>query len=614
MNVLVYNGPEVLQTSASRTITSLRSILYPNYTVQAIAHQSFVSSPWSSTCALLVFPACRLTLSPSISSSIKSFVENGGAFLGLRAGMRIGGLLGGAGLDYSLRLQDPASGSILYCTFPPSEESTFTLAPIKISGEDVASPVCQTKVVDFDGTEQARNVKVVARYSADNTVAGALAAVGSGRIVLWGLHLETIVNSEVSGLPINEAHEAETRRQRIFRSTLSALRLKLPKSDPNSPTHPLPQFLLASREPIVSQIFDALSLKLPGQFKDDRDVFSFHPASDAEDLLLQSRTASQADDVRHVIAYTDGSLPSMDLTPFFSPQVYFSELSSARSKIGQSTITTNWGFGDAMFYGEAITSTQTLLDKNPHFLSLLPSPTLSIATHQLAGRGRGGNSWVSPTGCLQFSLRLRLSLSNFTASRLVFIQYLFALAVVEACRDDSVLGEWGDRVRIKWPNDVYIIGDGESRTTKVAGILVYTTFSGNDVDVVIGCGLNVLNPPPIASLASLLPPSSGQTLSIERTLAVLMVKFEVMWGSFVGERGSFEPFMDLYLNRWLHSDQLVTLTTTTPHQRVRIVGITADHGLLRTTPERGGYNEFIDLQPDGNSFDLMANLIMTKAR
>jgi len=90
--------------------------------------------------------------------------------------------------------------------------------------------------------------------------------------------------------------------------------------------------------------------------------------------------------------------------------------------------------------------------------------------------------------------------------------------------------------------------------------------------------------------------------------------------------------MDLYLKRWLHSlvftiflrfgkltlwfrrDQLVTLTTTIPHTAVRIVGITHDHGLLRTIPERpGSPSEYIDLQPDGNSFDIMAGLIKTKS-
>jgi len=61
-------------------------------------------------------------------------------------------------------------------------------------------------------------------------------------------------------------------------------------------------------------------------------------------------------------------------------------------------------------------------------------------------------------------------------------------------------------------------------------------------------------------------------------------------------------------------DQLVTLETVSPPINVRIVGITPDHGLLRTLPEgsRGAIEDFIDLQPDGNSFDMMAGLIKTK--
>ncbi len=70
-----------------------------------------------------------------------------------------------------------------------------------------------------------------------------------------------------------------------------------------------------------------------------------------------------------------------------------------------------------------------------------------------------------------------------------------------------------------------------------------------------------------------------------------------------------------------HRDQLVTLTTVEPPVTVRIVGITHDHGLLRTIPERTGWGssarygvgeEYIDLQPDGNSFDIMMGLIKAK--
>ena len=78
-----------------------------------------------------------------------------------------------------------------------------------------------------------------------------------------------------------------------------------------------------------------------------------------------------------------------------------------------------------------------------------------------------------------------MSGAQFPATQLTFIQYLFALAVVEACKDEAILGPRGDRVKIKWPNDIYIVGGGNAKT-KVAGILVYTTILGDDVDIVIG--------------------------------------------------------------------------------------------------------------------------------
>ena len=69
-----------------------------------------------------------------------------------------------------------------------------------------------------------------------------------------------------------------------------------------------------------------------------------------------------------------------------------------------------------------------------------------------------------------------------------------------------------------------------------------------------GCGVNVLNPPPILSLAQLLPTGGAQSPpTMERTLAAIMARFDRMWAQFVAARGSFEPFMDLYLDRWLHS-------------------------------------------------------------
>ena len=127
----------------------------------------------------------------------------------------------------------------------------------------------------------------------------------------------------------------------------------------------------------------------------------------------------------------------------------------------------------------------TVCVRNMRLLTSLPTPLLSLASAQLTGRGRGGNIWLSPPGCLQFSLLLRVPLSALPAQKIVFVQYLFALAVAEACRSEQVLGSEGSRVRIKWPNDIYAIArDGEKK--KIGGILVNTSFGSGKVELVIG--------------------------------------------------------------------------------------------------------------------------------
>ena len=160
-----------------------------------------------------------------------------------------------------------------------------------------------------------------------------------------------------------------------------------------------------------------------------------------------------------------------------------------------------------------------------------------------------------------------------------------------------------------------------------------------------GCGIDVCTPAPVTALSALCPP--GRQLDIETVLALILTEFERLWTTFVRGRGSWAPFEEAYLDAWMHSwvtlyfcalccvpgadlrvlsrsiysDQLVTLTTVDPPIPVRIIGITHDHGLLRTIPERTGLSKswrhgtddgYIDLQPDGNSFDIMTGLIKAK--
>lgn len=183
-------------------------------------------------------------------------------------------------------------------------------------------------------------------------------------------------------------------------------------------------------------------------------------------------------------------------TPLFNIDTYWTELDQARKRLGRKSGVMRRdhaggdraAVGDLLWYGETVTSTQTMLDRNPLILTHLPTPVAFLASFQLSGRGRGSNIWLSPSGCLQFSLLLTLPSS--LSSKIVFIQYLMALAVCEAVDDDGRLG-----VKVKWPNDIYAecegvggteLGSGRKGRAKLGGILVNTNFVGGQWRIVIG--------------------------------------------------------------------------------------------------------------------------------
>jgi BirA family biotin operon repressor/biotin-[acetyl-CoA-carboxylase] ligase len=106
--------------------------------------------------------------------------------------------------------------------------------------------------------------------------------------------------------------------------------------------------------------------------------------------------------------------------------------------------------------------------------------SLIIADEQTAGRGRLDRKWFTPKGtALAFSLILRPTEAE--KPHLTRMVGLAALAITDALRARGLVAQ------VKWPNDVLLNGH------KVAGILVESVWSGEEVDcLVIGIGVNVL--------------------------------------------------------------------------------------------------------------------------
>ena len=124
-----------------------------------------------------------------------------------------------------------------------------------------------------------------------------------------------------------------------------------------------------------------------------------------------------------------------------------------------------------------------------------------VTGHQTAGRGRRGRAWATPPGNLAASL---LMVDRFDPGAAASLGFVAGLALDEALRTiapslavriaiDGIEpggGGSGDRLRLKWPNDVLLDG------AKLAGILLEgEALADGRFAVVIGIGVNVAHAP-----------------------------------------------------------------------------------------------------------------------
>lgn len=108
-------------------------------------------------------------------------------------------------------------------------------------------------------------------------------------------------------------------------------------------------------------------------------------------------------------------------------------------------------------------------------------PTVLVAGHQTAGRGRVERSWHDAPGCsLLCSFSWCWPLAEF--SRFSLSPALgMALAMHRAL---SRLGTPSRPIELKWPNDLMV------GTSKLGGVLVDATVQGKAMHAVIGFGMN----------------------------------------------------------------------------------------------------------------------------
>lgn len=679
MNVLVYNGPGTTVESVKACNYTLRRVLSPYYAVSNVNADTILNEPWTQSTAMIVIPGgadvpyCR-ALDGKGNDIIKNFVRHGGRYVGFCAG----GYYGSKQIEFeagsaSMEVSGPRQlgffpGVCRGSAFKGFQYNSHAGARATHLRVDGLRQVSNCKVPDFacyfngGGSfmytpKPGDNVDVLAEYTEGLDVAGAgetcttaavvRCKVGQGWAVLTGAHPEfgpelfgngASTTQDIAPGIVQALETEDEKRLSFVRYLLHSIGLQVDGVDgvngvdgANGAKGAIPQLsrlTLSSKTPgeLVSAVNGIVAnTRMTGNIVEgENDRFQLHDHTGQFGGLAESPAPDGTEAVKHVDIYP--YYPPSKTTPCFDHGLYYSSLTTAM-------------LGHSVLYGEVVTSTSTMLEKNYELQRALPWGFITVGTVQVSGRGRGNNVWVSPQGVLAHSAVIRIPIPQDSAApkpNIVFVQYLVSLAVVEAIRGYG-RGYEELPVRLKWPNDIYALRiDGSNNNTtnqsvadmeraaspaqyvKIGGILVSSNVVNSEYALVYGAGVNVDNAAPTTSVNALVAAINRvrrqnnanaavlEPVKQEVLLAKIQAQLETMLIRF-NDRG-FEPFEAQYYHRWLHSNQHVTLEEY-GNARAVIQGISKDYGLLVVRDANGLQFE---LQPNGNSFDMFKSLLKRK--
>jgi len=193
-------------------------------------------------------------------------------------------------------------------------------------------------------------------------------------------------------------------------------------------------------------------------------------------------------------------------------------------------------------------------------------PLWLLAKEQTAGRGRRGAVWKHKKGNFAGSLLLIMQDDLSKIATLSFVAGLAIIDAIGACVNnldstasisvglDIVRCKQGDRLGLKWPNDVLL------DTRKIAGILVETELLSNGKRaVVVGIGVNIKSFPDsqLYNVASIAAFYGGITL--ERFFVHLSNSWARLF--YFWEQGFFYRIINLWLDRAVGLGGTVSVST-----------------------------------------------------
>ncbi|XP_061106541.1 biotin--protein ligase isoform X2 [Conger conger] len=560
-NVLVYTGGCLERFERVRSVLA-ECVDTDNYTVYPLRPQQALSEPWLDSALLLVL-ASDEALTPQLHERFLAYLGRGGKVLGLCSTFCPGPL--------SVVPREAQRNRVHRLSFTKADSSELELSVMAggraFEREGALGPKDQVELWgELHG--DARDMAIVRVTHGEE----------GGEAILCQVRLETAPDSqEVERVQdFDELKMSNTRRYEVLTEVLSSLGLSCELSQVPPPS---PVYLLSASPESRSQLLAWLQRQVDG-----------------EGLLKSPKAKLKVVScVEPQLVLPEGVL-ALVTEP---PEVVSQQFSLETYCLNLRTRT----LGQSLLFAEVTPTTMDLLEG---LMLQLPQEVglIAVAARQTQGKGRGGNAWLSPLGCAMFSLHVQVPVSSRLGQRIPFLQHLAALAVVEAVR--TLPGYEDIDLRLKWPNDIYYCD-----LMKLGGVLVNSTLMGPTFHLLIGCGFNVSNSNPTICINDLVVQHNRERgtalepLGTDQLIARTVTVLEKLICDFQ-EQGP-QAVLPLYYKRWVHGGTQVRLWSE-DGPKAAVVGLD-DNGFLQVRSQEQGV---VSVQPDGNSFDMLRNLVVSK--
>ncbi|NXE22402.1 BPL1 ligase, partial [Ardeotis kori] len=561
-NVLIYLGSETAKVEFEQVKSILQECIdVDSYTIYHLREEQVLKAPWIDNSLLLII-ATEEPISEENHKQFLKFLSEGGKILGFSSSFTFNGI--------QIKRKNELKKTVHELVVSKMDSTEIKLN-LLVSG-------CIFEETMKEDTSKVKTLCRLNNTDKDAVIVHMTYGDSGGEAILSQVRLELDINSMdvQTEEDFNLLKISNAKRYEVLKEILISLGLRCELSEIPALT---PIYLLSSDE----EIHLAFLKWLEGNV-------------DAEGLRASSKVS---------LKFVSSCESKMEVTQSLMPVI--TEMGSFSSehfslKTYQQNLQTK-KLGKILLFTEVTTTTMNLLDglmfELPEEMGLI-----AIAVRQTQGQGRGGNVWLSPVGCALSTLHITIPLHSNLGQRIPFIQHLVSLAVVESVR--SIPGYEDIDLRVKWPNDIYY-----SDLMKLGGVLVTSTIIETTFHILIGFGFNVNNSNPticINDLITTFNKEEGTKLKplttdclIARTVTVLERLIDIFQ-----EKGP-NGVLPLYYKYWVHSGKQVRLHNE-EGPLAWIVGID-DYGFLQVHEEGKGVES---VHPDGNSFDMLRNLIVPK--